>query len=92
MNSIKIFHNHSYDKSSACVKAEQMLEDLASDYGLSIDSTGDGVISFSGSGITGKVTIDHNEIHISAKLSFLMIAMKPVISSEIEKKLNEKFD
>ena len=91
MNSIKIFHNHSYDKNTACDKAEQMLEDLASNYGLSIESNGDGAISFSGSGITGTVTIDHNEIHISVKLSFLMIAMKPVISNEIENKLNETF-
>ena len=91
MNSIIIVHNHTDDKVTACEKAEQMLEDLANTYGLNIESNGDGVINFSGSGITGTVEINHNKINISAKLSFLMIAMKPVISDAIKNKLEEKF-
>jgi putative polyhydroxyalkanoate system protein len=91
MNTIQISHCHNDDKDSACDKAEQMLVDLANDYSLAIESDGDGYITFSGSGITGTVTIDHNEINISAKLGFLMIAMKQLISAQIENKLKQKF-
>jgi putative polyhydroxyalkanoate system protein len=91
MNSIKILHNHTFDKHTACAKAEEMLEDLATNYGLEINSDGEGFISFSGSGISGQVKIKHNIIELSATLSFLMIAMKPVIVTEIKKKLDKKF-
>ncbi len=92
MNLIEILHTHSYDKQSALLRAEHMLEDLANEYGLEIQSHGDGCIDFKGSGITGSVIINHNEIHFNAKLSFLMIAMKPVISNAIEEKLKENFE
>lgn len=91
MNSIKILHNHTFEKQIACDKAEKMLEDLASNYGLEINSNGEGVISFTGSGITGQVIIQHNTIELSATLSFLMVAMKPVIVTEIKKKLDKIF-
>lgn len=92
MNLIEILHTHSYDKQSAIKRAEHMLEDLANDYGLEIHSHGNGCIDFKGSGISGSVVIDHNEIQFNAKLSFLMIAMKPVISNAIEEKLKENFE
>lgn len=91
MNTITISHEHKYDKDSACHKAEQMIEDLAKDYGLDIESDGDGFISFTGSGINGSVTIDHDQINFNAKLNFLMLTFKPIISSKIEAKLKEKF-
>ncbi len=92
MNSIEILHTHSYDKQSALQRAEHMLEELANDYGLEIQSHGDGCIDFKGSGISGSVVIEHNEIHFNATLGFLMIAMKPVISNAIEAKLKENFE
>jgi putative polyhydroxyalkanoate system protein len=92
MNSIEIIHTHSYDQKSACEIAENMLEDIANDYGLEIETSGDGFIKFSGSGINGNVEINHEEIKFSATLGFLMIAMKPVISNAIQAKLDEKFD
>jgi putative polyhydroxyalkanoate system protein len=91
MNLISINHSHSLDKDTACHRAEQMLEELANSYGLNIESTGDGNIVFSGSGISGNVEIDHDEISITAKLSFLMIAMKTVIANEIKNKLDDRF-
>lgn len=92
MNSIFILHSHSYDKKTAWIKAEEMLEEIASDYGLKIEHDGESEIAFSGTGISGEVVIKHNEIHFSAILGFLMIAMKPVITSAIQKKLDAKFD
>ena len=91
MNSVKILHKHSDNKNTACKKAESMLDSLAKDYGLTIENNEDGVITFSGSGVTGTVTINHNEINISATLGFLMMPMKPIITNEIKKKLAERF-
>jgi putative polyhydroxyalkanoate system protein len=91
MNTIQILHTHPYDKESASQRAEEMLEDLANDYGLEIQTFDDGSIEFSGSGISGNVIIDHNKIQLSAKLGFLMVAMKSVIANAIEEKLKEKF-
>ncbi|MFK8011580.1 MAG: polyhydroxyalkanoic acid system family protein [Marinicellaceae bacterium] len=92
MNSINILHTHSYDKHTAWLKAEEMLEEIASDYGLQVEHDGESEISFTGSGISGDVKINHNEITFTATLGFLMAAMKPVIASAIQKKLDEKFD
>ena len=92
MNSIKIVHSHSYDKKTAWIKVEEMLEEIANDYGLEIEHDGESEVSFSGTGITGDVVIKHNEIQFSAILGFLMIAMKPIITSAIQKKLDDKFD
>jgi len=92
MNNINIHHSHSYDKKTAWDKAEEMLEEIANDYGLTIEHDGESEISFSGSGIKGEVLIGHNEIQFSAVLSFLMVAMKPVITTAIQNKLDAKFD
>ena len=92
MSSINILHSHSYDKKTAWEKAEEMLEEIANDYGLEIEHDGESEISFSGSGIKGEVVINHNEIHFSAVLGFLMAAMKPIITAAIQKKLDAKFD
>jgi len=91
MNTIHIVHKHSFDKKTAWMKAEEMLEEVANDYGLDIEHDGESEISFSGSGITGEVTISHNQIHFTATLGFLMMAMKSIITSAIQKKLDEKF-
>ena len=92
MNSINIEHKHSYDKATAWEKAEEMLEEIANDYGLEIEHDGESEISFTGTGITGEVSIKQNVIHFSAILGFLMVAMKPIITTAIQKKLAEKFD
>ncbi len=91
MNTISITHQHSNTKEEACLKAEELLEDIANKYGLSIEMDGDGSINFSGSGISGNVKICGDEINLQAKLGFFMSAMKPVISNEISNKLNEYF-
>ena len=91
MNSIEITHTHSFDQKTACDKAEHMLDDIAEDYGLNIESNGNGLIYFKGSGISGNVEIGHQEIKFRATLGFLMIAMKPVITNAIQNKLDEKF-
>ncbi len=91
MNTISISHKHNNTKENACSKAENLLEELANKYGLSIETDGDGDIKFSGSGISGDVQICDNEINLNAKLGFFMSAMKPVISNEISNKLDEYF-
>ena len=91
MNIINISHTHSYDKETACSKADEMLEELAEKYGLSIETNGDGEIIFRGSGISGSVEINEKEIYLFAKLGFLMTAMKPLIEGEIQKKLDKNF-
>jgi putative polyhydroxyalkanoate system protein len=91
MNTINIQHKHSFDKKTAWDKAEEMLEEVANDYGLEIEHDGESEISFSGSGISGEVIISHNQIHFTATLGFFMMAMKSVITHAIQKKLDDKF-
>ncbi len=92
MNSIRIKHEHSCDhRDEACEKAEAMLEEIANDYGLEISLDGEGNYEFKGSGIKGSVTIDHDHINLDASLGFLMTAMKSVIQSGIQKKLDKSF-
>lgn len=91
MSNINISHKHGQDKHTACDIAESMIDELAQNYGLTINSNGEGHIEFNGSGINGTVEIDHECVNISAQLGFLMAAMKPAISNAIESKLHEKF-
>ncbi len=91
MNTLAITHKHNNTKENACSKAEDLLEDLANKYGLSIETDGKGYIDFSGNGISGNVQICDNEINLQAKLGFFMSAMKPIISNEITNKLDEYF-
>ncbi|MCF6288480.1 MAG: polyhydroxyalkanoic acid system family protein [Proteobacteria bacterium] len=91
MNKISISHSHNYDKTTACEKAESMLEDIAQDYNLDIETDGDGSITFNGSGISGDVVICHNKVTLNATLNFLMVPMKSVISTAIQEKLDKKF-
>lgn len=91
MNTINIQHQHSFDKKTAWDKAEEMLEEVANDYGLEIEHDGESEIFFSGSGITGEVIISHNQIYFTATLGFFMMAMKSIITNAIQKKLDDKF-
>lgn len=91
MNKISISHNHSFNKKTACEKAEDMLEDISNDYNLNIETDGEGNITFSGSGISGDVEICTDLITLNATLNFLMVPMKSVISNAIQEKLDKKF-
>jgi len=91
MNSIIINHNHNLGHETACTKVDSMLDDLKQKYNLKIDSKSSSIICFSGSGISGNVDIYENEIQVTAKLSFLMSAMKPLIETELKKELEEHF-
>lgn len=92
MSHIQISHNHScVDKTEACQRAETMLEDIANDYGLEIHHDGEGHFDFSGSGISGQVTIDDDSVNLDASLGFLMLAMKGAIEAGIQKKLDKTF-
>ncbi len=91
MNTLTITHKHNNTKENACSKAEELLEDLANEYGLSIETDGNGYIGFSGNGISGNVQICDKEINLQAKLGFFMSAMKPIISNEITNKLDKYF-
>lgn len=91
MNSILIEHEHNCTKQDAWDRAEKMFEQLAQDYNLDIEHDGEGQIYFNGSGIKGRVEIDHAVIIISASVGFLMIAMKSVIADKIKSRLEELF-
>lgn len=52
---------------------------------------GKDTLSFQRSGIEGKIVIDANEIHVSAKLGMLLSPLKSMIEAEIRRRLNEHF-
>lgn len=91
MNTITIKHNHSLSHTAVLNKVDIMLDDLVKKYQLVVDSKSNDNICFSGSGITGEVAINKNEIQVSVKLSFLMIAMKSIIVNELQKELDFHF-
>jgi putative polyhydroxyalkanoate system protein len=49
------------------------------------------VLHFDRSGVEGKLSVGTDKVRISAKLSFLLLALKPKIESEIHKFLDENF-
>lgn len=70
----------------------QLLQDLSDKYHISHERQGNNQYKISGSGINGEVNLDHDELIITAKLNFMMLAFKSTIEKEILSQLDKSFE
>jgi len=89
MSSIDIRHPHSLPAENARQAIEDVAAKLSERFGLQSNWVGD-VLNFSGSGVDGAIELQPGPVRVTAKLGFLLSAMKGMVESEIQRVLKEK--
>ncbi len=89
MSNIDIRHTHSLPADNARQAIEEVAAKLSDRFGLQSSWVGD-ALNFSGSGVDGAIELLPGQVHVTAKLGFLLSAMKGMVESEIERVLQEK--
>lgn len=90
MSHIDIHHAHSLTHKQARKAVEEVALKLADRFGMDHHWDGD-VLHFRRSGVDGHIAIEPKQLHVTAKLGFLLAAMKGPIEQEIRRVLGEKF-
>ena len=89
MGDIDIRHPHSLPMPRAREAIEQAAKRLSEKFG--IDSAWDGdSVDYRRPGLDGRIDLAPEELHVTAKLGFLLSAMKGPIESEIRRVLAER--
>lgn len=88
--SIDIRHSHTLPQTKARKALEEVAEKLAERFDFDYAWDGD-TLKFTRAGVDGKIAMAQKELHVTAKLGFLMSAFKGPIESEIRRVLDERF-
>ena len=89
--SIDIRHRHSLPHAQARKAVEDVAVKLGERFGMDYRWEGD-VLHFKRSGVDGRIALTPKQLHVTAKLGFLLSAMKGPIEQEIRRVLAERFD
>jgi len=90
MSHIDIRHSHSLPPDQARRAVQEVADKLSSRFGAESRWEGD-TLHFSRGGIDGHIELAPRQLHVYAKLGFLLSAMKSPIESEIRRVLDERF-
>ena len=90
MSHIDILHPHSLPAQKARKAVEEVAVKLGEKFGLSYRWEGD-TLHFMRSGVDGHIALEPDLLHVTAKLGFLLSAMKGSIEHEIRRYLDERF-
>jgi putative polyhydroxyalkanoate system protein len=88
MARISVERTHALGIEAARVKAQQVVEKLAAQYGLQPTWSGDKV-QLKRSGVDGLLEIGERTVKVDVKLGMLMSPMSGMIQSEIERSLDK---
>lgn len=90
MSNIDIHHAHSLSPDQARQAVTEVAEKLSERFGMEYAWDGD-VLNFNRSGVDGHIALEPEELHVTAKLGFLLSTMKGPIEAEIKRVLDERF-
>lgn len=90
MSDIDIRQPHSMPLPQARAAVEGISEKLAQKFDVRCAWNGD-VLSFQRSGVDGAIAVDNREVRVTAKLGFLLSAMRGPIEAEIRRVLAQEF-
>ena len=91
MASIDIQHPHSKTPAQARKAVESMAKKLAERFDMDYGWDGDD-LHFTRSGVDGRIHLTGKQIRVTARLGFLLSALKGTVEQEIRKVLAERFD
>lgn len=89
MADIDIRHPHSLSMPRAREAIEQAAQRLSEKFGIDYAWNGD-TVDFRRSGLDGRIELVPDELRVTAKLGFLLSAMKGPIETEIRRVLAER--
>ncbi len=90
MAGIDIRHPHSLPIAKAREGVEDVARKLADRFGFEYGWDGD-EMHFNRAGVDGAIAVTPGELHVTAKLGFLLSALHGTVEREIRKVLDEKF-
>ncbi|MFC3816413.1 polyhydroxyalkanoic acid system family protein [Lysobacter sp. GCM10012299] len=90
MSNIDIHHAHSLSPDQARQAVTEVAEKLSERFGMEYAWDGD-VLNFNRSGVDGHIALEPDQLHVTAKLGFLLSTMKGPIEAEIKRVLDERF-
>lgn len=90
MSGIDIRHSHSLPRAKARKAVEEIAKKLAERFEIEYAWEGDD-LHFNRSGVDGKIALRPDELHVTARLGFLISAFKGSIENEIQRVLDERF-
>lgn len=90
MSHIDIRHAHALPAQRARQAVEEVAVKLGEKFGLSYRWEGD-TLHFVRSGVDGHIALGPDQLHVTAKLGFLLSALKGPIEQEIRRYLDERF-
>jgi putative polyhydroxyalkanoate system protein len=90
MAGIDIHHAHSLPPAKARKAVEDVAIKLGEKFGLDYRWEGD-TLHFVRSGVDGRIALAPKQLHVTAKLGFLLSALQAPIEAEIRRVLKDKF-
>ncbi len=90
MAGIDIRHSHSMPTAKARKAVEDVARKLAERFDMEYGWDGD-TMHFNRSGVDGRIALGPKQLHVTAKLGFLLSALQGTVESEIRRVLDEKF-
>ena len=91
MIDIDIRHHHSLPLPKARKAVEDIAKKLAAKFDMDYGWDGDD-LHFTRSGVDGRIHLTEKQIRVTARLGFLLSALKGTVEQEIRKVLAERFD
>lgn len=90
MPSIDIRRTHNKSMKDARVAVDHIADRIAEKFDVACGWSGN-TLEFNRSGVHGEIKLSKGEVHIIANLSFLLLALKGPIESEIHRYLDTEF-
>ena len=90
MPSIEISRKHAKPMPEARKAIERVAKSIAKRFDIEYGWDGN-TLNFERPGVNGHIALGKGTIKVAAQLSFLLIAIKPAIESEISKHLEKEF-
>ncbi|RUL70470.1 polyhydroxyalkanoic acid system family protein [Dyella choica] len=91
MPNIDIRRPHSLSGTDAHTVIDHVATRMREKFQVETQWKSDGTLGFERPGISGKIAIGADEIHVSAQLGMLLSPLKGMIEQEIRRKLDEHF-
>ena len=90
MPSIDIKRSHARPLADARKKVQHVAEHLAEKFDVEWRWEGD-VLHFQRSGVDGHIRVSAKQVHVTANLGFLLMALRGPVEREIHRYLDEEF-
>lgn len=90
MPSIDIKRAHSLPLAEAKKKVQRVADHIAAKFDVACHWDGD-TLQFERSGVDGHIKVTPKQIHVTAQLGFLLMALRGPVEREIHRYLDEEF-